>query len=63
MYDLVIIGGGCVGMAAAYYAAKREKQTDPKLNVCLIESQKINCEKRYWSSSYSARQNRVQYNE
>lgn len=30
-FDLVIIGAGCVGMAAAYYALKMNK------TVCIIE--------------------------
>lgn len=55
--DLVIIGAGCVGMAAAYYALKSNK------TVCIIEKSKIDSEDRYWSSSFSARQNRIQYNE
>jgi glycine/D-amino acid oxidase-like deaminating enzyme len=62
LYDLVIVGAGCVGMAAAHYALKTEGN-DPKWSVCLIESQDISSSKRYWSSSFSARQNRVQYNE
>ncbi len=56
-FDLIIIGAGCVGMAAAYYAIKKEKK------VCIVESQTIRNAERYWSSSFSARQNRVQYNE
>lgn len=63
MYDLVIVGAGCVGMAAAYYGLKKEKETDPQWSVCLIESQEIGSPNRYWSSSFSARQTRVQYNE
>lgn len=57
VYDLVIVGAGCVGMAAAYYAVQKG------WSVCLVESQGIGSDKRYWSSSYSARQNRLQYNE
>jgi glycine/D-amino acid oxidase-like deaminating enzyme len=57
VYDLVIVGGGCVGVAAAYYA--REKGW----NVCIIESQGFFSSDRYWSSSFSARQNRLQYSE
>ncbi len=56
-FDLIIIGAGCVGMAAAYYAIKKGKK------VCIVESQTIGSAERYWSSSFSARQNRVQYNE
>lgn len=56
-FDLIIIGAGCVGMAAAYYALKSGKK------VCVVESQTIGSTERYWSSSFSARQNRVQYNE
>ena len=56
-FDLVIVGAGCVGMAAAYYAVKEGKK------VCLIEKGIIGSADRYWSSSFSARQNRVQYNE
>lgn len=56
-YDLVIIGAGCVGMAMAYEARKHGK-------TCLVvEKQKIGASDRYWSSSFSARQNRVQYTE
>ena len=62
-YDLVIIGAGCVGVAAAYYALKDLKGTENQLSVALIERSDIFSSERYWSSSYSARQNRVQYNE
>jgi glycine/D-amino acid oxidase-like deaminating enzyme len=57
VFDLVIVGAGCVGVAAAYYAVQKG------WSVCLIESQGVNSDKRYWSSSFSARQNRLQYNE
>ena len=54
-YDLVIIGAGCVGVAMAYHARKNGK------SCLLLEKQKIRSENRYWGSSFSARQNRVQY--
>lgn len=57
VYDLVIVGAGVVGVAAAYYAVQKGWK------VCLVESQGIDSGKRYWSSSFSARQNRLQYNE
>ena len=57
-YDLVIVGAGCMGVAAAYYAVKRGITS-----ICIIEQSQIGDPNRYWSSSYSARQNRVQYNE
>ena len=56
-YDLVIIGAGCMGIAASYYAIKSGIK-----NVCIIERALIGSDTRYWSSSFSARQNRVQYN-
>ena len=55
MYDLIIVGAGCMGMAMAYHAKKFGK------TAFLIEEQKIGDPNRYWSSSFSARQNRVQY--
>jgi glycine/D-amino acid oxidase-like deaminating enzyme len=57
VYDLIIVGAGCLGVAAAQYASSIGQ------SVCLIESQQIDSETRYWSSSFSARQNRVQYSE
>ena len=56
-FDLVIVGAGAVGMAAAYYAVKAGRK------VCLIESASIGSPERYWGSSYGARQNRIQYND
>jgi len=41
----------------AYHARKNGK------TCLLLEKQKINSNNRYWSSSFSARQNRVQYTE
>ena len=55
---MVIFGAGAVGIAMAYEARKGNKK-------CLvIEKSKIkdNAD-RYWSSNFSARQNRVQYSE
>ena len=40
-YDLVIIGAGCVGVAAAYYALKDLKGTENQLSVALIERSDI----------------------
>lgn len=34
-FDLIIVGAGCVGVSAAYYAVKEGK------SVCLIEKGKI----------------------
>lgn len=56
-YDLLILGAGCVGMAAAYYAAKMNKR------VCVVERGAIQEENRIWSSGYGSTQNRIQYNE
>lgn len=44
-------------MAMAYTARKHGKKC------LLLEKQKIGSSDRYWSSSFSARQNRVQYTE
>lgn len=44
-------------MAAVYYAVQKGWK------VLLIQKQLINDSQRYWSSSFGARQNRVQYNE
>ena len=56
-YDLVIIGAGCVGMAMAHNARKNGKRC------LLLEKQSMNNPNRYFSSSFSGRQNRVQYTE
>lgn len=42
-FDLVIIGAGCMGMAAAYYALKMNK------TVCIVEKNAIGDEKKFWS--------------
>lgn len=56
-FDLIIVGAGCVGIAAAYYAITEGKK------VCLLEKGKIGSNQRFWGSSFGARQNRVQYNQ
>ena len=56
--DLVIVGAGAVGMAMAYEARRHGR------SCLLLEKAVINePAKRYWSSNFSARQNRVQYSE
>lgn len=51
VYDLVIIGAGCVGIAAAYYAIKDKKSLN---KICLIDKGKIGKE-NYWTSRFGAR--------
>ena len=57
-YDLIIVGAGCMGAAMAYHARKNGKTA-----VILEKGDLANNDTRYWSSSFSARQNRVQYTE
>lgn len=42
-FDLVVIGAGCVGMAAAYYALKMNRR------VCVIERNEVGDERKFWS--------------
>ena len=56
-YDVIIVGAGCMGVAMAYHARKYGKKA------VILETETIGSDDRYWSSSFSARQNRVQYTE
>ena len=44
-------------MAAAYYALKLNR------TVCILEKRGLGDDKKFWSDSFVARQNRMQYNE